>query len=467
MGQTHKRKKEPSHWYTNPMSTVSNNIYKKLKKTIKTRAKQLGGLKLGQGTFGCVITPAVKCPNSDIVLPNQQAISKLIYKDPRASEKYDREMIILRKIADIDKKQHYLIGVLDECALDVDEIAKRKTKDTAIVKFIDQARTNWVLSDTSSSDLDNLSHGEISSNYCLIDHNLQPRNQIQVNGGAQFDTILKANRSRNFGIIRRYYLNIIKDMLIGIRLLHKSRIAHRDIKESNMVCQIIPLNRKRKSDDFYPVVRHIDFGLAEIVGPDKTYKISDVRYAGTHTYIPPDLHIVRSRFMCMFKQAQQKDDTKKDKVNSGLPINLDKLIDPAVKRKIIDELYTELTNKSYKDYGQIDITPEMGSGQPSVDGKYNPMAKSDEFISKSTLSSLYDTRLSELRDGTYSQKYSADYDGYVYKTDIFAAGITIARIRFYLQIPNRKLLDLISNMVRIDPVKRFNINQCLAHPLFK
>ena len=466
MKQTHKRKKAHSPC-NNPMLPVSDNISKKRIKTNKTRGTQLGGLKLGQGTFGCVITPAVKCPNSDKVLPNQQAISKIIYKDPKASEKYDREMIILRKIADIDKKQHYLIGVLDECALDVDEIAKRKTKDTAIVKFIDQARTNWVLSDTSSSDLENLSHGEIKSNYCLIDPKLHPRNQIQVNGGAQFDTILTANRSRNFGIVRRYYLNIIKDILIGIKLLHKSRIAHRDIKESNMVCQIIPLNRKRKTDDFYPVVRHIDFGLAEIVEPDKKYKISDVRYAGTHTFIPPDLHIVRSRFMCMFKQAYQKDDTKTDKVNAALTINLDKLIDPAVKRKIIDDLYSELTNKSYKDYGQIDITPEMGSGQPSVGSKYNHLAQSGEFISKSILSSLYDARLSELRDGTYGQKYSADYDGYVYKTDIFAAGITIGRIRYYLQISNPKLLDLIANMVRIDPDKRFNINQCLAHPLFK
>jgi serine/threonine protein kinase len=443
-----------------------NKLPLKISRTYKYRKdrNQKGGLKLGQGSFGCVITPAVKCPNSSVILPNQQAISKIIYKDPKATDKYDREMAILRKIADIDKKQHYLIGVLDECQLDIGEIASRKTKDTALVNFIDQSRTNWVLSDSSSGDLEQLSHGEIKSNYCLIDPKLKPRNQIQVNGGLQFDSILTANRSRNFGIIRRYYLNIIKDILIGIQLLHKSRIAHRDIKESNMVCQIIPLNRKNRSNDFYPVVRHIDFGLAEIVDPSKTYKITDVRYVGTHTFIPPDLHIVRSRFMCMYKQVQQKQENISDKTNPTVAINLDKLLEPSVKKKIIDELHYELNNKSYRDYPQISITSNMGLGlgQQSYT-TFNGV----EFISKATLGDLYDLRLSELRNGTYGQKYVADYDGYVYKTDIFAAGITIARIRYYLQIKNPKLLDLISNMVRIDPNKRFNINQCLAHSIFK
>jgi serine/threonine protein kinase len=455
MKQTRKRNKLPRD-----VSTQKKN------KKYKNHLPQSGGLKLGQGSYGCVIAPAVKCPNSSVGLPSQQSISKIIYKDPKASEKYDREMVILRKIAEIDKKQHYLIGVLDECQLDVGEIMTRKTKDTAIVKFTDPTRSNWVLSDSSSSDLEHLNREEIKSNYCLIDPKLQPRNQIQVNGGAQFDSILTTSRSRNFGIVRRYYLNIIKDILIGIQLLHKSRIAHRDIKESNMVCQIIPLNRKNKPNDFYPVVRHIDFGLAEIVNPDKTYTISDVRYAGTHTFVPPDLHIVRSRFICMFKQAQQKQEIPGNQTTTQVKINLDKLLDSSVKRKIIDELHTELKNKSYKDYAQIGITPEIGLGirtTASAQDYYN----NPEFISKDTLGTLYDNLLTELRGGTYGQKYTADYDGYVYKTDIFAAGITIARIRYYLQIRNPKLMDLIANMVRVDPNKRFNINQCLAHPLFK
>ena len=422
------------------------------KKTIKQRhtKNQKGGLKLGQGSFGCVITPAIKCPNSQIALSNQQSVSKIVYKDPKSSEKYDREIAILRKIAEIDKKQHYLIGVLDECELNTNEIATRKIKDTAIVEFTDINRTNWTLSDQSSTDLDKLSQGEIKNNYCLIDPKMHPRNQIQVNGGAQFDSILTSNRSRNFGIVRRYYINIIKDILIGIQLLHKARIAHRDIKESNMVCQIITLPRKNKRDDFYPVVRHIDFGLAEIVNPDKSYNITDVRYAGTHTFIPPDLHIVRSRFMCMFKQVLKEDGS----------VNLDKLLNPSVKNNIINKLHAELINKSYKDYQQIGVTQNMGTGKSSPE-------YSDEFISKSMLGQLYDTRVAELLNRTFGSKYSADYNGYVYKTDIFAAGITFARIRYYLQIPNPKLLDLIANMVRIDPDKRYNINQCLAHPLFK
>lgn len=450
-----KSRKYKGKYLANSRKTKTNTVKKIMSKhkTLKLKQNhtmQSGGLKLGQGSFGCVITPAIKCQNSQIDLSNQQSVSKIVYKDPKSGDKYDREMTILRKIAEIDKKQHYLIGVLDECELNIDEIANRKIKDTAIVKFTDAARTNWILSDQSSNDLEKLSNGEIKSNYCLIDPKLHPRNQIQVNGGLQFDSILTANRSRNYGIARRYYLNIIKNILIGIQLLHKSRIAHRDIKETNMVCQIITIPRKGKIDDFYPVVRHIDFGLAEIVNPDKSYKITDVRYAGTHTFIPPDLHIVRSRFLCMFKLAQNEDGS----------INLNKLLESSVKNNIINKLHGELNTKSYKDYQQIGVSQSMGTGELTE-------PTSNEFISKSMLGQLYDARVSELLDGTYGKKYAADYTGYVYKTDIFAAGITLARIRYYLQIPNPKLLDLITNMVRIDPDKRFNINQCLAHPLFK
>jgi serine/threonine protein kinase len=154
----------------------------------------------------------------------------------------------------------------------------------------------------------------------------------------------------------------------------------------------------------------------------------------------------------MFKQVLEEDGS----------IKLHKLLNPSVKNNIIKKLHAELNNKSYKDYHQIGITQKMGIGSEMVIS-----TDTNEFISKSMLGQLYDARVSELLDGTFGKKYSAEYTGYVYKTDIFAAGITFARIRYYLQISNPKLLDLIANMVRIDPDKRFNINQCLAHPLFK
>jgi serine/threonine protein kinase len=439
-------------------------------KTRKLGRKQAGGLKLGQGSFGCVITPAVKCPSSLEKLTlatGQQQVSKIVYKNPKAAFKYDRELQILRKVAEADKKQHYLIGLVDECELDISAITGRKIKDTALVTFTNADRSEWKLSDGTqpatknattaptilpgkTHELENLSKSEIKSNYCLVDPKLKPRNQIQVNGGMELNDILQNPRSRNYGVVRRYYLNIIRDILIGVQLMHKARIAHRDIKENNLVCQVIPIKRKGRPDDFYPVVRHIDFGLAEIGNPDKTYKLADVRYAGTSMYIPPDILLMSSRVTCMM------DFVSKD----SPPADLQNLTRHENKAEIVSDLLKRANEKEYYDLSGYGITHSYGTGIRDTE----PL---NDFMTKHDLSTLYDLLVRELMDGSFSHKYSADYDGYLYKTDIFAAGVTIAVIRTELGIRNPKLSDLIANMVRFDPNKRFNINQCLAHPVFK
>lgn len=433
-----------------------------------TRVGQTGGLKLGQGSYGCVITPPIKCPISPThkqpLLTGQTEVSKIVYTNPAAKFKYDREMKILRMISEVDKKQHYLIGIVDECELDIAAVAKRRIKDTALVEFTNSERSEWKLSGpndsgitTSKNDkpnsvntLQNLSKSEIKSNYCLVDPKLKPRNQIQVNGGVPFDNVLDSHRSRNYAVVRRYYLNVIRDILIGIQLMHKARIAHRDIKDSNLVCQVISIKRKGKPDDFYPVVRHIDFGLAEIGDPGKKYLLKDVRFAGTNKYIPPDILLMASRVKNM--QSVMGTDTSVSGLN--------KLTNPNIKNKIISELTDRLNNKDFYDFSVLGIRPSFATG-------IQPSEQTDDFIDPNALGELYDLLLRELQNGTFAQKYSKDYDGYLYKTDIFAAGITIATIKYELGIRNPKLNDLIANMVRIDPNKRFNIHQCLSHPVFK
>ena len=117
-------------------------------------------------------------------------------------------------------------------------------------------------------------------------------------------------------------------------------------------------------------------------------------------------------------------------------------------------------DKDYYDLYSYGITHGHGTGVPDKE-------PNSDFLAKTDLSALYDLLVRELQDGSFSRKYTADYDGYLYKTDIFAAGVTIAIIKTELGIRNPKLSDLISKMVRIDPNKRLNINQCLAHPVFK
>lgn len=412
--------------------------------TIKNgKNKQKGGIKLGQGSFGCVISPAIKCKNTGN--PPIDSVSKIIYKNPNAPEKYDRELKILKKIKEIDQKQMYLIGILDECELDINEILNRKMNDTKIVRFKNNERTQWDLLEKES---EILSVDDIRQSYCLIDPLMQPRNQIQVNGGNQLDHLLEYHKSRPFSIIRYYYINVVKDILKGIKKMHMGRIAHRDIKQNNMVCNIINIKRKNKKDDNYPVVRHIDFGLAEMVDPDKFYELKDVRSVGTAGHVPPDILVINSRVTSM------RDITH----SSHKTYDLSQLNNAKKKAEVIDDLL-RYCNKAYGFFYSFGITHEYGTGVTDTEKEYN-------FVNIEDLRKLYDMIKSELISGNFNDKYKKDIDGYVYKADIFAAGVALAYIKTKLGIKNPKFSDLIKNMVRINPNDRYNINQCLNHPMF-
>ena len=80
---------------------------------------------------------------------------------------------------------------------------------------------------------------------------------------------------------------------------------------------------------------------------------------------------------------------------------------------------------------------------------------------------LFDKYKNEIKSSLLPGKYFADINGYIYKSDIFALGVTIQRIANKLEIIDNKLFDLIQQMIKFDPDDRPNINQCLAHPLFK
>ena len=60
-----------------------------------------------------------------------------------------------------------------------------------------------------------------------------------------------------------------------------------------------------------------------------------------------------------------------------------------------------------------------------------------------------------------------DIEGYVYKIDVFSLGVVFFNTYMDLDIRNDKLLDLIKNMMRLDPDKRLSVLECLKHPYFK
>ena len=104
---------------------------KKIYKTVVTKEKKLskisklsklsklttksGGAKLGQGSYGCVVTPPVDCLKNPLLRKNHveqniSYVSKIV--DSKYSEVAFSELNIGKKILSIDRKQNFLTPLL-------------------------------------------------------------------------------------------------------------------------------------------------------------------------------------------------------------------------------------------------------------------------------------------------------------------------------------------------------------------
>ena len=430
----------------NKPAGLSYLAYKK-KNTIK-RQRQRGGEKLGQGTFGCVLSPGIPCDqNKKYSAPT---ISKIIYEVATGKEDYNNELEISRKISHIDKKQRYLLSILDECPLNINNAIKRTPKDTIPVSFLDNELQDWQFIGPDKQLNNKLTKTELDTNYCLIDADLAPRNQIQVNGGIRLDTVKPTHNAKYYVLLKQFYLNVCKDLLTGVKMMHENRMVHRDIKESNMVIDIVQLKQGKKYHN-YPLVRHIDFGLSETVEPTVDKGIYAVEYRGTPGFIPIEIIILYYMKNYYDSSYNLSLPTVKQNILSKIKVKYEEFKSIFVSRRIT--------------YNQLHMNSDDPSGKRSLPANHSEM--DGEYVKPNEFSRLYDKMLVLIKNKTIYNKYTADFTGYLYKVDIFALGVTFAKLRDLLHIKNPKFMDLIKHMVMSEPDKRYNINQCLAHPIFK
>jgi serine/threonine protein kinase len=137
-------------------------------------------------------------------------------------------------------------------------------------------------------------------------------------------------------------------------------------------------------------------------------------------------------------------------------------MDPTVKSSIISTCI-----KSFQE-DQLSTAYYLSSDDFKIpDHIPNPhiIAEKEEKIYSDSMA-LYDKFAAELDNKQLMTKYFTKYDGYVYKTDIFALGLTIQKLATKLSVYTPHLEDLVLRMTQFDPDSRPNINQCLAHPFF-
>jgi serine/threonine protein kinase len=442
----------------------------------KRTQKQIlvGGRVIGKGSYGCVVYPAIPCNKKQLQDKHNflnKTVSKLII-DPKESG--NEELIISKKIRQLDTKQKYFITYTDMCSI---KTIPKERSNSVSGRYKYKTKYNYTNKSHSVKYFEPFdNYKKKDSVYCKLDLNLKPVNLIMPYGGYDLKDFL-ASKSQNTNLeltrlhITKQFKSCFYNLLQGLYLMHRSRIVNRDIKLDNIMIKYNDTTKKIE-------MKYIDFGLStqltkEFCSPQNNYNdvkkydssstndandsndankfnninvYSNVQYYGTESYISPEITILVFLIDNMEYDYEGKitysQQTYKHIYNQLNTFNVKKLL--SLKE-----------NKFANDIRKV----------------FNEqVSKLSKLLSKPI-------EILNLYFGTPNNKYN----GYLQKADIYALGITMYlllehyRYLFANMIKplypiivknNKQLHDLLSNMIQPDPVKRYNILDCINHSYF-
>jgi serine/threonine protein kinase len=297
-----------------------------------TFKKKNGGAKLGQGSYGCVITPPINCLDNQLLRNhkfenNEKYISKII--DVRHREVAFSELNIGNKIFSIDRKHNYTIPFINSCYFTPQkhqDIIYLSKDGKNVSSSPDSSRdSNSILSTDSSESFD--IKGSLPTNIlkenrdkCILSKTKEYLNLIGLNAGNNLSYILNLDKnSSKIKFMQKNYWYLFSYMVHGLYLLHNKNIIHKDIKPSNFVVDFnyqdlnkikkkesgeidTICNKSSSSNCSLPIInnkfRYIDFGLSVIVNRRK-YRFNDIGELfnhGTHYYTPIEIFGLRSLY---------------------------------------------------------------------------------------------------------------------------------------------------------------------------
>lgn len=420
--------------------TYKNKIKRKTNTKIKSQKKSMkklkGGRKLGKGGFGCVVKPYIKC---DMILDPRMHVSKLVFKGVNSKTLVD-EIKISNMIKKIDKDNKYFITYTEMCNLDRKHISR---PDIVDIKY-GQNNDNLfeILNESGLKKKD--------KDACYIDFTQKPKNIIMIDGGIDLNKIIKYNSS----IIIKYKINIKKNLaryllklLMGIKKLHNANIVHKDIKPLNILVNYKQYDSKfenkgkKLNEDTNLDFRFIDFGLS--VALQHIKHLHHITSSGTTGYVPPELVILHQ----FYKLTRRNFDPQNKADIENLKDSIIKLLKP-----VMDKL--------------------LKRGITRSNLKMQPVDKNTYFyknciFSENDIKKLVNLLYKNIKRKTLFSRFTNNISGFLYKSDIFALGITFFMIYDSINEKNNDLLDLIRNMIKCNPDERYDINQCLKHPYFK
>ena len=382
-----------------------------------------GGVFLGEGSFGCVVAPAIPCVNKEqlnknFTKKNSKSVSKILI-DPSEDDK--EEIIISNKLKSIDPQQKHFITFDSSCLL---KKLPNERSNTASVEYDNDTLSSYDILDNKKYD----------KKYCPIDLRLNPINLIMPYGGYDLLHIshnkCSKNNLLNFNLTKHMFVINFKlcleNLFAGLLKMHNNRIANRDIKMENIM---INYDENTKRVD----LRFIDFGLSTII-PSYYKKRQYINYHGTEGCISPELIIT---YYILNGETYEK-----------TMENINKYI-----RNVL---------LSFKKYELIEEFKLLKNFNSEIKELYLKIQKE---IANNT---IYDKYF-----GVDTMQDFGKFKGYLQKGDVYALGITICDfLKTYNKYNkpaikyNNSLHKLLINMIQPIPEKRFTIYQCLKDPYF-
>lgn len=388
---------------------VKNN--RKITKKKINKTNQKGGVKLGEGSFGCVLSPPINCKKSSKYLDNY--VSKLITLHDRSDiNDINNEYNINIAIKKIDPKMKYFTTIIDKCIL-------KKGNKRPDLKFVMHKRKS-------------------EPDKCLVKKNKKTINLIMKNAGLNLDDVLIYKKYKYARLLlRQNFRNIVYHLIKGIDMLHNGHIVHHDIKPDNFGLKI---NNETVN------ITYLDFGMSELKkGIDKRLNNLSRSAYGTPGYIAPDMYLIST----IVKYLDVYD--------------LEDFVDKNFKNRLINNIYASIKTNEISYQKSINLNkvtlhyPSKDLRKAKIDfGNYN-------IIDKEQISMMYNKFLKLIIQNKIEKYLYNNKEGIVYKYDIYALGVSIFRMGNILEINDAEFYNLVKNMVMTDPDERYNSAECLQH----
>ena len=181
------------------MDKEINIIRKNIKKSKSSQHKS--DKYLGEGSFGCVLTPEVKCKSKDTIINNSSKTQKSVSKIFTEKENYEKEVNASKVLKTVDKTGTNILLPYKSCETTSEEVFKNiQAENCEDIEFYKNKKTHQL--------------------YQLI----------MPYGGVRYDTYFENHKPS-----LKEFFSISEPLFKALLLLEEKHICHYDIRGANVL----------------------------------------------------------------------------------------------------------------------------------------------------------------------------------------------------------------------------------------